>query len=137
MGPLTATQNTGVSLLPDQVMITAADGTTVPVGVLAVDETLTRGNATFTGAARFVIASQGSYRVTVTAPGLHIVVAPSITSSLGRVLAWLALVGIGALLGILGGILLVVGLVRRGRGSAPAEGPAVGGWFADPWRTRT
>jgi hypothetical protein len=55
--------------------------------------------------------------------GPQVIVAPSIASSLGNALAWLGAIALGALLAVIGLVLLIVGLVR-GRRPAVAPSPA-------------
>jgi hypothetical protein len=129
-GPVTTSRDTGVTLTPDRVDVTAPSGAAVPVSYATADETLTRGRSTYTGAVRFVVDSPGAYRVAVTAPDLQVVVAPSIVSAFSRALAWLGLIASGGLIAVFGGVLLIVGVVR-GRRKVAAAPP--GGWFTDPW----
>ena len=132
VGPLTTSRDTGVTLTPDEVRVTAADGTPVAVDVPTTTETLTRGQSTFTGAVRFVISSRGTYRIAVGAPGIKVIVAPSFASSFGRSLAWIGVLLLGGLLAVAGVVILIVRLVRRKRVVASPVEPATGSWFPDP-----
>jgi hypothetical protein len=123
-----------VTITPSAVEVVSASGASVPVEALTLTETVDRGNERFTGAARFTVVEPGVHRVQVLGNGQQIIVAPSIASSFGSAFAWLALVGIGALVAFIGVVLLIVGLVR---GRRPAAGAvAVGGASAplvDQW----
>ncbi len=132
-GPVT-TGNTGVTLTPEDVTVTDPAGVALPVDVPNIDETLTRGDRTFTGAARFVVQHSGRYRVDVTAPDLRIIVAPSLTSSIKRALAWIGAIAGGVVLGLAGFVLLVIGLVRGRKRPVVAGPPPAAGWFPDPSR---
>jgi hypothetical protein len=136
MGPLRTTEGRGLTLTPDQVRVTAPDGTPIQVELPTVDETLTRGNLVFTGAARFVAPTAGTYRIAVATPDLRILVAPSLISSITRALPWLATVAGGAVFGLVGLVLLLIGVVYgRPRTAQPASRPLpAGGWFPDPSR---
>ena len=70
----------------------------------------------------------------VSSPDLRIIVAPSLTSSITRALAWIGTAAGGVVIGLAGFVLLVIGLVR-GRKPPAASGPLpAGGWFPDPSR---
>jgi hypothetical protein len=133
-GPITTTQRGSVTITPSAVEVVSASGASVPVEAMTLNETVDRANGTFTGAARFTVVEPGVHRIQVLGNGRQIIVAPSIAGSFGSAGAWLALVGVGALVAFIGLILLIVGLVR-GRRPAVAQGAPGGGQVgvADQW----
>ncbi len=102
----------GVTISPDSVSVLSPSGESLPVESTTFDETIDRSNSTFTGAVRFTVEDSGIHRVVVDGSGQQVIVAPSIVSSFGSALAWLA-----------GLVLLIIGLVR-GRRPAVAAAPA-------------
>lgn len=131
-----ATRGSGqsVTITPSAVEVISASGVSLPVEATTITETVDRGNGTFTGAARFTVVDPGVHSIKVLGNGQQIIVAPSIAGSFGSALAWLGLVGIGALVAFIGLVLLIVGLVRgrRPAGAAVAAGGAAAP-VADPW----
>ncbi len=113
----------GVTISPDAVSVLSPSGESLPVESTTFDETIDRSNSTFTGAVRFTVEDSGIHRVVVDGSGQQVIVAPSIVSSFGSALAWLAVVALGALLAVIGLVLLIIGLVR-GRRPAGAAAPA-------------
>ncbi|HVQ86977.1 MAG TPA: hypothetical protein VMT88_02240, partial [Actinomycetes bacterium] len=63
VGPLTTTNGHQLTVGPADVRVTGPDGTSVPVEVPTVSETVTRGNSEFTGAVRFVVTEPGTYQI--------------------------------------------------------------------------
>ena len=147
----------GVTISPDAVTVLSPSGESLPVESTSFDETIDRNSSTFTGAVRFTVEDSGVHRVSVEGFGQQVIVAPSIVSSFGNALAWLAVVALGALLAVIGLVLLIVGLVRGRRPAVtpspastpgslappPAPAPPVAvqptapqatpqGWYADP-----
>jgi len=101
---------------PGDVAVTAPDGTTIPVAVAPrLTETFTSGSTTYLVVATFTPPTTGVYAVDITTVGTVVLVAPSVTA-LAKALPWVGLVGLGALLGLVGVVTIVVGLVRRGSG---------------------
>jgi hypothetical protein len=136
------------TITPDQVRVTAPDGSPVPVSELVgMDQTVTRGSEVYTGAVQFDTPSSGTYLVEIATPGTRVVVGRSLGSALGGPLRWLAGVGSGGLLFLVGLVLLIVGLARRRRDRVPVAAaypyqaalpvppPAAlppPGWYPDP-----
>ena len=114
----------GVTISPDAVTVLSPSGESLPVETTSLDETIDRNDSTFSGAVRFTVDDPGVHRVSVEGLGQQVIVAPSIASSFGNALAWLAGVALGALLAVIGLVLLIVGLVR---GRRPAVAPAPAG----------
>ena len=146
------------SVTPGDITVTAPDGSSVPVTEApSFSQTYTNSSRTFVVVATFDPPVSGAYDVSVSTEGATVVVAPSITV-LGRSLPWLALAGVGFVLGLAGIVVLVVGVVRRsssrrppaalpgyaGAGYPPPGGPAPvptpapvlppAGWYPDPER---
>lgn len=126
-GPFPNNQDRSVTVAPDTVSVLSASGESLPVETTTFDETIDRNNSTFTGAVRFTVEDSGVHRVLVDGVGQQVIVAPSIASSFGNALAWLGVVALGALLAVIGLVLLIVGLVRGRRPATtvvPAAAPA-------------
>lgn len=141
-----------VTIEPDAVSVLSPSGDSLPVETTTFDETIDRNGSTFTGAVRFTVQESGVHQVFVDGVGQQVIVAPSIASSFGNALAWLGVAALGALLAVIGIVLLILGLVR-GR-STPTTVPASAsatlappapsappvavpattpqGWYADP-----
>ncbi|HVQ87118.1 MAG TPA: DUF2510 domain-containing protein, partial [Actinomycetes bacterium] len=62
----------------------------------------------------------------------QIIVAPSVASTLLKSLVWVGVIGAGILLLVLGGLLLLIGLLRRRRNQPVTVPVQPAGWFADP-----
>ncbi len=114
-----ATSGSGTSSDPFDYSVALEDITvTGPGGAVDVDDpgltsdTYTSNGDSFVGVAEFDVPTTGSYEVVITTEGATVVLAPAF-SAFGKSLAWLALVGLGALLGLIGIILLIVGAIRR------------------------
>jgi hypothetical protein len=155
-GPFPSNQAGSVTIAPDTVSVLNQSGESLPVETTTFDETIDRNNSTFTGAVRFTVEESGVHRVLVDGVGQQVIVAPSIASSFGNAIAWLGIVALGALLAVIGLVLLIVGLVRGRRPAVtpvstgapvsldpPAAAPSVAvqttvppaapqGWYADP-----
>jgi len=130
---------------PGQVSVTSQQtGASLPVTAVSGSEVVTRGGQTFAAAVRFDVAAAGVYQVQIAAPGLQVIVAPSLLSALSGALTWVG-VGVAALaLGVVGIVLLIAGLVSASHARAaraplaPVPAPAAApppGWLPDPWRT--
>jgi hypothetical protein len=129
-----------VDIGPGNVTVRSASGQPGAVTVTreGADETLTLGDRVYTGAVQFEIPSSGDYIVTVTSDArTRVILARSIGSIVRSVVGWIAIAGAGGLLFLVGLVLLIVGLVRRGRrpvGYAGAPGTTMPppNWYADP-----
>jgi len=123
------------TITPSAIEVVSESGASVPVQSMGLTETVDRNGDSFTGAARFTVVEPGLHRITVLGNGRQVLVAPSIAGSFGSAVAWLALVGIGGFVAVIGFVLLIVGFVR-GRRPASAAVVASGGVVtpvADPW----
>jgi hypothetical protein len=129
-----------VDIGPGDVTVTSPGGQPVNVTVTreGADETLTLGDRVYTGALQFAVPTSGEYVVSVTSNApTRVILARSVGSIVRSVVGWIALAGAGGLLFLVGLVLLIVGLVRRGRqpvGYAGAPGMALPppNWYADP-----
>ena len=139
--PLDVTVRSSVGL---QVIPEPATGTT---------ETISRGSASYTGAVTFDIPTSGDYTVDIRAAGgePEVIVTRSLGGAFKAAAKWLVMFGLGALIAVIGLVLLIVGIVRRNRASrvtspyTPAYGAAAGyggvptyaaapppAWYPDP-----
>ena len=82
--------------------------------------------------ATFDAPANGEYTITIATEGARVIVAPSFTA-FGRSVAWAAAIGLGALLGLIGLILLIIGLVRRSS-SKKAVAQATGAYGATAYQ---
>ena len=113
------TSGESVSISPSDVSVVNASGEQLAVEAQSVTETIDRDNLTFTGAVRFTVDKAGPHRVGVAGSGQQFIVAPSLFSSFGRVIAWLGLIAVGALVGLIGLVLLIAGLIRGSKSGKP------------------
>jgi hypothetical protein len=127
-------QDDSVTISPQDVSVTAPDGTAVDVLERgSTTETVSVGGRRYVGAVRFTTPEAGEYVVGVTDTAVgHALVAHPLASVARRSLGWFALAGLGGLLLILGVVLLIVGAVRRGRAYVPAFAVSPPGWYQDP-----
>jgi hypothetical protein len=130
-GPLTVTNDGGVTVSPGDVRVTAPDGSTVAVRGTSENETLERGSATYTGAVAFDVDETGTYVVEVATPDTRIAVAPSLGSALTSAGGWLLGFPLAGLLLVAGLVLLIVGIVQRSRSRRAAV--ALPGSGGDPY----
>ncbi len=114
-------------LTPSDITVSGPGGS-VPVSPVSMTETVTRGDNTYVGVAAFDAGSAGDYRITISSdsPG-QVIIGPGLGSSFARAFGWLLAVGLGALVGLVGLVLLIVGIVKRSR--KPRLAPAVAGGF--------
>jgi hypothetical protein len=145
------------TVLPTDVTVTAPGGATVPVRAVPsnVTETVTATGSRYVAEVRFDVPQSGSYRIAVAGPaGTQVTIAKSITDIVKHSASWLALFGIGLIIGLAGLVMLIVGIVRRrgarrppvmayagvppmGTGMPPAPAPQTtglppAGWYPDP-----
>lgn len=127
-----ATGSTGADVPLDlqvvaaDVTVTAPDGSSVPVADTG-DEVNTVGSSdqVFGEVATFDAPTTGTYTITVATTGSLVAVAPA-TSSVRQAAGWITAIGVGAILGFLGLVLLVIGLFVRA-GSRKAQRAALAG----------
>jgi hypothetical protein len=123
-----------VTITPNDVTVTAPNGESVNVFDRgSVTETLNVDGRHYVGAVRFTTPEAGEYVVGVTGtPAGRAAVARPLSSAARRSLGWFALSGLGAILFVVGVVLLIVGAVRRGNSRAPAFAATPPGWYPDP-----
>ncbi|MGA2037093.1 MAG: hypothetical protein ABSH04_05865 [Acidimicrobiales bacterium] len=117
------------TLRPNNVIVIDPDGEHVSTWSGDGSETITKGSWIYSNAVGFHASDPGEYRVQITGiSSSSVIVAPSLGSEFLRAAAWLILVGVGALIVVVGGVLLIVALVRRSR----AKKHAFYGWPYPP-----
>jgi len=123
-----------VTITPEDVTVTAPDGTTVAVRERSTFiETVNVDGRRYVGAVRFTAPTTGDYVVGVTGTRAdQALVSRPLGSVARRSLGWFALTGLGAVLLVVGVVLLIVGAVRRGRSQVPAFAASPPGWYPDP-----
>ena len=123
-GPLTIT--------PRQVRVTGPGGHRVPTWEGTGSETITKGSQTYASVVGFNAPAAGTYTVAVqsTAP-TSVIIAPSLGSQFARGAPWLPLSGAGAIIAVVGLVLLIVKANRRTR--ARLQAVAAGA----PWTSVT
>ncbi|HUS61195.1 MAG TPA: hypothetical protein VMY34_03295 [Acidimicrobiales bacterium] len=118
-------------LTNESVRVTQLDtGRAVTLRSASSNETLTQNSDVFSAVMVFDAPDEGRYSVSVDAglPG-QIIVARGFGDTFVRAARWIALMFAGGLLFLLGGVLLIVGIVRRRNAPPPVmptESPAVG-----------
>jgi len=141
------------TIQPSDVTVTGPDGEKVTLGYVYDTETITRQGRRYVGAVRFTTPSAGTYTISVSAAvPSEVIVARPINDTVTTALAWFAVAFGGAVVFVVGLILLIVGSVRRGRAQTNAAyagamygasygasyGTSYGapmppaGWFPDP-----
>jgi len=128
---LAGTGTTGVPfegrIVPGDVTVTAPDGSALAIDEApSFTETFTTGARTYLVVATFRPPATAAYTVDITTDGTVVLVAPSVTA-VAKALPWFGLIGVGALLGLVGLVVLIVGLVRRSSGRRPAVQPGYAG----------
>jgi hypothetical protein len=118
-----------VRLDPSELLVTASDGSRVPVSSDDNIETLTRGSSVYSGSLQFDAPAGGDYFLSfANTSSTTVVVARSLTDALHGALTWFAVGALGGALLIGGGVMLIVGATRRGR----AKRAPYGGWGPPP-----
>ena len=126
--------NDAVTISPEDVTVTAPDGSGVEVRDRgSVVETLSISGERYVGAVRFTAAAPGEYTIAVRASSQKgVAVARPFGATVQSVLGWFGLAALGGLVFVTGLVLLIVGSIRRGRVRA-AFASAPPGWYPDPW----
>ena len=129
-GPITVTHDQGVSLDPDQIRVTAPDGTGVATGYPAGDQTIERNGVVFTGAVEFRAPTSGDYEISVeTSSPTTVMISRDLGSLIVSALVWVLAGATGFVLFAAGVVVLIVHTTRRNR-TPPAAPPP--GWYPDP-----
>jgi hypothetical protein len=129
-GPFSATQQGPPTLVPSDVVVTGPDGRPEPTSFDQANETITRGSSIFTGVVVFDAPTDGTYQIEIRGDGQEVLLSPSLGETFRKLGPLFLLAVAGGLLFLTGVVLLVVGIVRRGRRqdvAAPAPG-----WHPDP-----
>jgi hypothetical protein len=112
----------GPRITPDDVAVTSDATGAVPSFRPSGSETISSDGTSFQTVVGFLAEVAGSYRVRVASPGgtrVPIFVAPSIGTSLRSGVGWLGLAGVGGVVALVGFVVLIAQLVRRGRTRGP------------------
>jgi hypothetical protein len=139
-GGISVTQNNEPDLSPNEVSVTDAAGTSLPVRFVTVDETITEGSRIYTAVVQFRVPTAGVYQIRVNSDEpSEILIARSLGDTFRGILAYVAVGSVGGLAVLVGIALLIIGAVRRSRAarlvpSTPAWGAAAAppGWYPDP-----
>ena len=135
-GGSTFTRDRSPKLFPGDVRITSSDGEVVPHRFPGFNQTFTRNGAVFTAVAEFEVETEDRYRVQVAGDIGEALISRSLGSTFSQVWPWVLLIPAGGLTALIGGVAVVVSLVRRSRTrtSSPAPAPLVPppGWYSDP-----
>jgi hypothetical protein len=121
----------GQDLQLDGVTITGPGNTVIqarPTG--SGSQTLTNHGDQYVGQIEFTITTPGVYDIKVSEPpGVPILLSKSFGDLAKHAAGWFVLTGAGALAGIVGLVLLIVGVSRRNQAKRPAQ-PAYAGGYA-------
>jgi hypothetical protein len=109
------------ALKASSITVRAPDGTAIKVTASSTQETITRNDVTFAGAAKFTVPAANTYKVTVGQVSAakakkstdQVIIGPSLASELGHAVGWIVAIVLGGLILVLGILLLVIGLFRR------------------------
>jgi uncharacterized membrane protein YidH (DUF202 family) len=128
--------DTSVSISPADVTVSTELGQSIEVRERgSLHETIAVGGERYVGAVRFTAPAAGEYIVRVqTTTSRTVLVARPLGETIKSVLGWFALTGLGAILVVVGVVLLIVGSVRRNRmrNAFAYAGPPGPGWHPDP-----
>ncbi len=113
-------------------IVTAPDGSSVPVSAASSAETITRNGVSYASTFSFDANSTGHYTLTVRTTGSFppwpVLIAPPLGAVVTSVAAWVGGVVLSFLIGIAGIVLLIVSGVRRSRARRQAAMfPTLGG----------
>jgi len=100
-------------------IVSAPDGSSVPVSAASTAETITRNGVSYASTFSFDANSTGRYTFTVrtagSSPPWSVLIAPPLGSVVTSVAAWVGGVVLSFLVGVAGAVLLIVSGVRRNR----------------------
>lgn len=104
------------TLRPDQVDVRGPDGARVATFTAEAADTITSGSWIYLDTVGFHARTPGNYEIHISAVSPpNVIIAPSIGSQFVRAAPWLIMVGAGGLVALIGLVVLIVSLVRRGR----------------------
>ncbi len=124
------TSNTTAALTPSTVSVYPVGGSPVVLGPMSARLSFRKDGANYQGVLSFQAARPGEYRVDVSIGAGDVAVVPDLMTETAWNRGWLIGFFAGAVLGIAGLVLLIVGLVRRSRANRAlrAAANAYGGW---------
>jgi len=143
VGPITVTHNDAPTITVDDVDVSAPSGESVPVDYMRTMETITRGSKMFTGVVDFTNTEAGEYTITVRSSATEVIITRSIGDEFMSRIGFLFGGLVGGVTTATGFVLLVVGVVRRGRAQrvntanamwTPLQAFPAAGWHPDPWQ---
>src|SRR5262249_17310928 len=113
-----------------QLTVTAPDNSTVEVFYDDRSETITRGSTEYTSTLTFEPPSGGDYALHFadSITPTTVVVARSVSDAVRSVVVWFGVGAFGAVILIIGIVMLIVGAARRGSAKRAAYAAAWGGW---------
>jgi hypothetical protein len=115
-GPISGSVNGAPTLTPAAVRVTGPDGAAIDVRYLSnTSETIHQGNAIFTGVLQFDVDDGGPHRIAIGGEGRQVLVTRSIASQFGALAGVFGLAVAGGSVFLVGFVLLVLEIVRRGR----------------------
>lgn len=134
------TDNGLLTLSTENVIVTSSRGDRLPLRIPGFNQTFTRGSAVFTAAAEFEVETKDRVRVEVTTDVGDALISRSLGSTFSQAWPWVLLIPAGGLVALLGGVAVIVSLVRRSRTPSteaprPPQGPLSAppaGWYPDP-----
>jgi hypothetical protein len=121
-----------IRILPGAVTITSPDGVNVPVRYTSADETINRSRAIYSSSLEFDAPMGGDYQMVFNTPPAaptSVIIARPLTDAVEGVLGWFGLGVLGGLIMVAGLVMLIVGVVRRGR----AKRAMYAGWPQPQW----
>jgi Protein of unknown function (DUF2510) len=138
-GPVTVERDRGLLLETNQLVVNGPGGTSLEVREATPNENITRNSDRYVSSLEFTTPRAGRYELDFSGaePGRVIVQRP-LEDLVSRRAAWVVAIGVGWLVALIGMVMLITGVVRRGRAEraatrlAPAQwmpGPA---WYPDP-----
>jgi uncharacterized protein DUF2510 len=141
-GVVTVTEDNSVTIDSTAVTVTDSTGKNIRVDDESPNQTYTQGSRIYTAAVGFSAPAGGDYDIKVDTPQPNqVLVSRSLSDTLRSVALWLVSGGVSVLVFGAGLVLLIVGIVRRGRARrvtpVPATPPATpsmppAGWYPDP-----
>jgi hypothetical protein len=147
-GALTVSRFDAVSIEPNQVTVTAPDGSDLRVRQSDPGETIDRNSDHFVAAVEFHAPEDGTYRLRFRTATTRVMIQTPFGDVFRNNVGWIVAVVMGGLLFVGGLVLLIVGIARRSSarraarfptpqaGSVPPAPPtpavAPAGWFPDP-----
>ena len=134
-GPITHTEAEPPSLSIESVHVRDPSGNVVPVHFDRANETITQGNAIYTGVLVFDAGEPGRYTISVGGEGRQVLISRSIGQAFRDLALPFGIAALGGLVFLTGAVLLLVALVR-GKNDTPRVNPGgravLAGWYPNP-----